>query len=230
MAKSIERHPKWDTMLAPRLVLGLWHPKYLEPAQRLLPLLKRAHIGVSPSHAKKYFWSGCTAFSMQFSSLVGREGESFRQACKRDGKELLVWTVNKRNEMIEATKWGAKAVLTDKTADFLSLRQQMRGPSRSPFPTMHSLTMDASRRLDEGQQGDDGAVLVDVGLLLQPCPVGQQRVLHLRPRPSRRSRVRSHFADLRRQSRSAGPWQVPEYDVVAGPAHIPPAKSVVAAS
>lgn len=36
-----------------------------------------------------------------------------------------VWTVNKRAEMIEATKWGAKAILTDRTAEFLQLRQQM---------------------------------------------------------------------------------------------------------
>lgn len=38
-----------------------------------------------------------------------------------------VWTVNKRSEMIEATKWGAKAILTDKTAEFLALRAQMEG-------------------------------------------------------------------------------------------------------
>lgn len=38
-----------------------------------------------------------------------------------------VWTVNKRAEMIEATKWGAKAILTDRTAEFLKLREQMNG-------------------------------------------------------------------------------------------------------
>lgn len=31
--------------------------------------------------------------------------------------------------MIEATKWGAKAILTDRTAEFLILRQQMEGES-----------------------------------------------------------------------------------------------------
>lgn len=29
--------------------------------------------------------------------------------------------------MIEATKWGAKAILTDRTAEFLKLREQMEG-------------------------------------------------------------------------------------------------------
>jgi glycerophosphoryl diester phosphodiesterase len=42
-----------------------------------------------------------------------------------------VWTVNKRAEMIEATKWGAKAILTDRTAEFLKLREQMNGERRS---------------------------------------------------------------------------------------------------
>ena len=36
-----------------------------------------------------------------------------------------MWTVNSRREMIQATKWGAKAILTDKTAEFLELRKQM---------------------------------------------------------------------------------------------------------
>jgi phosphatidylglycerol phospholipase C len=31
--------------------------------------------------------------------------------------------------MIEATKWGAKAILTDRTAEFLELRSQMESES-----------------------------------------------------------------------------------------------------
>lgn len=35
--------------------------------------------------------------------------------------------------MIEATKWGAKAILTDRTAEFLQLRAQMEGEFGFPW-------------------------------------------------------------------------------------------------
>ena len=35
-------------------------------------------------------------------------------------------TVNKRNEMIEATKFGVDAVLTDRTNDYVKLRTEMQ--------------------------------------------------------------------------------------------------------
>ena len=47
----------------------------------------------------------------------------------RDGAD--VWTVNKRAEMIEATKWGVKAILTDRTAEYLKLRNQMESESHA---------------------------------------------------------------------------------------------------
>ena len=123
---SIEKFPDHATLLSPRLVLGLWHPKFLDHSARLLPALKKAYIGNSPSMAKKYFWDACQGFSMKFSCLVGWEGLSFREDCQKAGKSLLVWTVNDRQEMIEACKWGVDAILTDKTADYLALRQQMK--------------------------------------------------------------------------------------------------------
>ncbi|SCZ91876.1 BZ3500_MvSof-1268-A1-R1_Chr5-3g08192 [Microbotryum saponariae] len=125
MHEIIAQYPDYETVLGPRLVLGLWHPKYVEPAVRLLPYMKRAHIGLSPGLARKYFWEACSSFSMNFSCLVGGDGEAFRRECKAAGKDLYVWTVNERREMIEATKWGVKAILTDRTAEFLKLREQI---------------------------------------------------------------------------------------------------------
>ena len=105
---------------------GLWHCKYIEPAQRLLPYCRLAHIGISPAIARKYFWDACSAFSLNYSTLLGKEGADFRADCKAAKKDLYVWTVNERPQMIQATKWGVKAILTDRTADFLSLRRQMK--------------------------------------------------------------------------------------------------------
>jgi len=121
----ISSYDDWEALLAPRLVLGLWHPKYLEPAKRLLPQLARAHIGMSPGLARKFFWEDCQSFSMNFGCLVGGDGEKFRHECKAAGKDFFVWTVNSRREMIKAAEWGAKVILTDKTADFYELRKEM---------------------------------------------------------------------------------------------------------
>ncbi|KAH9460666.1 hypothetical protein Pst134EB_008830 [Puccinia striiformis f. sp. tritici] len=123
---SIERFQDHALLLSPRLVLGMYHPKFLEPAARLLPDLKRIHIGVSPSMARNYFWEACEGFSMKFSCLVGWEGLLFRKDCQKAGKSIMVWTVNDRQEMIEACKWGVDAILTDKTKYYLALRQQMK--------------------------------------------------------------------------------------------------------
>jgi phosphatidylglycerol phospholipase C len=143
MHAHIQKHPNYQTLLGPRLVLGLWHPKYLGPAVELLPYIRIAHIGMSPAMARKYFWKHCTSFSMNFSCLVGSDGEQFRKECKAEGKDIYVWTVNKRAEMIEATKWGAKAILTDRTAEFLKLRDEMEGEFEhcNPFRSEYSLTL-----------------------------------------------------------------------------------------
>lgn len=113
------------------MILGLWHAKYIEPAQRLLPYCKLAHIGVSPSIALKYFWTSCSAFSLNYATLIGKEGSDFRKLCRENGKELYVWTVNNRKEMIQAIKWGAEVILTDKTADYLNLRGEITSEFRS---------------------------------------------------------------------------------------------------
>ena len=83
--------------LSSRAVLGLWHPKYVEPAQRLLPDVRRAHIGMSPALARKYFWDACCTFSMSFASMVNSEGASFRDECRKAGKEITVWCVDARS-------------------------------------------------------------------------------------------------------------------------------------
>ncbi|CAE6465623.1 unnamed protein product [Rhizoctonia solani] len=126
MHAIISAQDEWETTLAPRILLGLWHPKFIEPATRVLPTLRRAHIGMSPRIARRYFWESCESFSLDFSSLSSGEGEKFRKDCKAAGKKLLVWTVNKREEMIEASRWGVDVILTDVTSVWLQLRQQLQ--------------------------------------------------------------------------------------------------------
>ncbi|KAF5371344.1 hypothetical protein D9758_004181 [Tetrapyrgos nigripes] len=126
MHKAISAHPDWETTLAPRLVLGLWHPMFLPYAKEFLPYCRRSYIGINPSVAKKYFWDDCDTFSIAFPVLATYEGERFRMECKEAGKTLMVWTVNKPEQMMEAVRWGVDCILTDVTQTWLELRSALK--------------------------------------------------------------------------------------------------------
>ena len=75
MDKIITSHPEWEVRLAPRIILGLWHPRFINPAKTYLPYCKRSHIGPAPDIARKYFWNECEAFSIWFPGLATVDGE-----------------------------------------------------------------------------------------------------------------------------------------------------------
>ncbi|KAI0677251.1 PLC-like phosphodiesterase [Trametes maxima] len=126
MHEIISAQPNWQTDLAPRILLGLWHPRFLQPAKTILPYCKRSFIGRSTWLAKRYFWESCEVFSINFSALASWEGQRFREEAKRDGKRVMAWTVNDPAEMIECVRMGVDVVLTDKTKDWLELREKLR--------------------------------------------------------------------------------------------------------
>jgi len=127
MDKIVTSYPEWETKLAPRIILGLWHPRFVTAAKVHIPYCKRSHIGAVPDIARKYFWNDCDAFSMWFPGLTTADGERFRQECKKAGKQLMVWTVNNPAEMMEAVRWGVDAILTDVTKTWHDLRGALRG-------------------------------------------------------------------------------------------------------
>jgi phosphatidylglycerol phospholipase C len=126
MKRIVEKYEGFATDLSPRLILGLWHPIFLRAALEHVPTLRRVHIGGSPMLARTYFWKHCDGFSMWFPSLVSTEGQNFLQQAREDGKDVFVWTVNRRDEMIEATRYGVKAILTDKTDLLRDVRNEMQ--------------------------------------------------------------------------------------------------------
>lgn len=125
MKSVVSQYKSFETTLSPRLILGLWHPKFLSPAREHVPTLRRIHIGSTPSLARNYFWDTCDGFSMYFASLVPDEGQKFLRDAQAAGKSIMVWTVNRPDEMVEATRWGVTAVLTDCTDLFNRLKQEM---------------------------------------------------------------------------------------------------------
>lgn len=125
MKTTIQSYPDYETNLSPRLILGLWHPVFLDAALTHVPTMRRIHIGGSPWLARTYFWKHCDGFSMWFPSLVGADGQAFLDQARNEGKDVFAWTVNRKDEMIEATRWGVKAILTDKTDLLQTVRTHM---------------------------------------------------------------------------------------------------------
>jgi len=125
MHQCISAFPQWEKLLAPRILLGLWHPTFIAPALEQVPYLRRAHIGRSPHLATEYFWSHVEAFSIEFGALASMEGQKFIAKCAEAGKKVLVWTVNKQEEMMEAVRWNVHAILTDVTWVWLELRSKL---------------------------------------------------------------------------------------------------------
>ncbi|WFD34977.1 hypothetical protein MCUN1_001823 [Malassezia cuniculi] len=126
MKATVSKYPDYESALAPRLILGLWHPKFIPVAKKHVPSLRRAHIGASTYLASKYFWDDCDAFSMYFPSLVSAAGQAFIRKARAANKDVMVWTVNREDEMVEAARWGVRAILTDRTDVLHRLNEQMR--------------------------------------------------------------------------------------------------------
>jgi len=125
MHATISAQPGWETALAPRIILGLWHPRFLPAALEHVPYLQRAHIGLSPDIAREFFWDTCDSFSMNFRSLCTVAGEKFRRDCAAAGKKVMVWTVNEPHQMIECVRWGVDSILTDTTKTWLDIRKTL---------------------------------------------------------------------------------------------------------
>lgn len=60
-------------------------------------------------------------------------GQKFMEDCKREGKEVCVWTVNTAEEMRWCARWGVKAIITDRVAYCVSVREQVSATTAVPF-------------------------------------------------------------------------------------------------
>lgn len=132
MHEIISAQENWRVTLAPRIVLGLWHPSFIVPAKKQLPYVTMSHIGVSLEIAREYFWDSCQVFSMLFQSLTTTEGARFRQDVAKAGKRIMVWTVNDPFQMVEAARWNVSVILTDRTQVWLDLRNKLSSNPTTP--------------------------------------------------------------------------------------------------
>jgi len=124
MRAILSAHENWETSIAPRLILGLWHPKFVGHAVEILPNIKRCFIGMDLTLAQyPIFWNACDAFSISFPALATAEGELFRQRCKCDGKDIFTWTCNRQEEWALAAAWNLDVIMTDTPSHYLAERK-----------------------------------------------------------------------------------------------------------
>lgn len=128
MRTILSAYPNWETTIAPRLILGLWHPKFVAPALSILPELKRCFIGIDLTLAQySTFWNACHAFSIAFPILAGPGGEKFRERCKKEGKSLYTWTCNRQEQWALAASWNLDVVMTDTPIPYMTERKTVIG-------------------------------------------------------------------------------------------------------
>ena len=88
----ITSQPDWQSTLAPRIVLGLWHPRFIAFAKVRLPYCRRSYIGRNTYIARKYFWNDCDAFSVAFSALTNADGEKYVTVIKSAAVPDIMWS------------------------------------------------------------------------------------------------------------------------------------------
>lgn len=144
MKTELEKFENWEQTLAPRLILGIWHPGFVAPAQAHLPFLPRYAICMSIPSIRKYFFDSCQGFSVWFPPLLSAEGAAFRAECRKKAKRLVVWTVNHSQEMEECLSWGddvLEAIITDHPDIVLDLAKKVSRVLRTrPLLCVSSLT------------------------------------------------------------------------------------------
>ena len=134
MRAILSAHENWETTIAPRLILGLWHPKFVGHAVEILPNIKRCFIGMDLTLAQyPIFWNACDAFSISFPALATADGELFRQRCRCEGKDIFTWTCNRQEEWALAAAWNLDVVMTDTPSHYLAERKAVTGASRPRY-------------------------------------------------------------------------------------------------
>lgn len=98
-----------------RLVLGIWHHKYLPYASKNLPGIPITHIGLHTSYARSHFLyrADVQSFNLQLFSLVTASQQAFIRDAHKLGKSVFVWTVNDADSMRYCMSLKVDCILSD---------------------------------------------------------------------------------------------------------------------
>ncbi|KAJ7285767.1 PLC-like phosphodiesterase [Mycena rebaudengoi] len=125
MHSIISSHPRWEVTLAPRILLGIWHPRFLQPAKDILPHCRRSSISHSLFITKTYLLKEVETVSVWYHTLMTWEGQRFREDIKKSGKKLIVYTVNHPEHLVEMARWEVDAIITDTPKRWLDIRSAL---------------------------------------------------------------------------------------------------------
>lgn len=100
---------------ASRIVLGIWHHKFLPYCETYLPQLPITHIGLHTHYARSHFLHHpqISSFNLQLYSLVTASQQRFIKEAHALGKPVYVWTVNDERSMRYCMHLKVDAILSD---------------------------------------------------------------------------------------------------------------------
>lgn len=103
------------TFWASRLILGIWHHKFLPYCETHLATLPITHIGLHTSYARSHFLRNpqISSFNLQLFSLVTSSQQNFVREAHALGKQVYVWTVNDEQSMRYCIHLKVDAILSD---------------------------------------------------------------------------------------------------------------------
>ncbi|KAJ6596963.1 PLC-like phosphodiesterase [Mycena vulgaris] len=122
MHEVVSAHSQWETLLAPRILLGIWHPRFFQPAKDILPYCRRSCISFSLWLVRTHLWNDVECVSVWYKALMSSDGERFRDEVKKSGKKLMVFTVNEPEHLLEVVRWEVDGIITDVPNRWLELR------------------------------------------------------------------------------------------------------------
>ncbi|CAG8447145.1 11398_t:CDS:2 [Ambispora gerdemannii] len=105
-----------------RIMLGIWHPKFLPYARKALPDIPIVNISESLTISREFF-SDVDGYSMSACTLAGKDGQSFLKDVHDAGKPVFVWTINAKSYAKDCYDWGVDAIITDKPKYFIEYFQ-----------------------------------------------------------------------------------------------------------
>lgn len=89
MHKVIAAYPDYLETLAPRLILGIRHAAFIEPAKRILPYCHLHHLGCNTAIARDHFYE-LDGFNLSYAVLSSPKGQAFLKDATAAGKKVSV--------------------------------------------------------------------------------------------------------------------------------------------
>ncbi|CAG8701666.1 1804_t:CDS:2, partial [Ambispora leptoticha] len=96
-----------------RIMLGIWHPKFLPYARKDLPDIPIVNISESLRISREFF-SDVDGYNLRGTILAGKDGQKFVKNAHDTGKPVYVWTINSKLHAKDCYDLGVDAIMTDK--------------------------------------------------------------------------------------------------------------------